>query len=49
MGSFAKDLGPSDAVAVREYLISRANALKAGSPGVAGPPAPRRETGHADN
>jgi quinohemoprotein ethanol dehydrogenase len=49
MGSFAKDLGPSDAVAVREYLISRANALKAAGPGAAGPSAPRRETGHAEN
>ena len=33
MGSFGKDLKPEDAVAVREYLISRANALKAGGPG----------------
>jgi hypothetical protein len=29
MGSFGKDLEPEDAVAVREYLISRANALQA--------------------
>jgi quinohemoprotein ethanol dehydrogenase len=29
MGSFAEDLKPADTVAVREYLISRANALKA--------------------
>jgi len=28
MGSFGKDLKPEDAAAVREYLISRANALK---------------------
>jgi quinohemoprotein ethanol dehydrogenase len=30
MGSFAKELKPADALAVREYLISRANAVKAG-------------------
>jgi quinohemoprotein ethanol dehydrogenase len=50
MGSFAKDLSPADAFAVREYLVSRANALKAGgsaAPSV--PPPPRRETGHAEN
>ncbi len=29
MGSFGEDLKPDDTVAVREYLISRANALKA--------------------
>jgi quinohemoprotein ethanol dehydrogenase len=28
MGSFAKELKPADAAAVREYLIARANALK---------------------
>jgi len=33
MGSFAKDLKPEDAVAVREYLISRANAIKVNGPG----------------
>jgi len=49
MGSFAKDLKPEDTVAVREYLISRANALKAGGPAAAGPPSPRQETGHAGN
>jgi quinohemoprotein ethanol dehydrogenase len=37
MGSFAADLKPQDAVAVREYLISRANALKAAGP----PPSPQ--------
>jgi quinohemoprotein ethanol dehydrogenase len=31
MGSFGKDLKAEDAMAVREYLISRANALKAGA------------------
>jgi mono/diheme cytochrome c family protein len=41
MGSFGKDLKPEDAVAVRAYLISRANALKVGGPGVAAPAAPR--------
>jgi hypothetical protein len=54
MGNFAKDLKPEDTVAIREYLISRANAIKAGGPG-AGPGGPggrappRPETGHADN
>ncbi len=32
MGSFAKDLTPEDAVAVREYLISRATLIKALGP-----------------
>jgi mono/diheme cytochrome c family protein len=41
MGSFAKDLKPEDAAAVREYLISRANAIKAAGPRAAGPGAPR--------
>ena len=52
MGSFAKELKADDAFAVREYLVSRANALKAGSAGAVAPPAPpapRRDTGHADN
>jgi len=40
MGSFAADLKPEDTIAVRAYLVSRANALKA-SGGVAGPAAPR--------
>jgi mono/diheme cytochrome c family protein len=56
MGSFAKELKPEDTVAIREYLISRAQAIKAGGPGaVAGPgaEAPRSsarqpETGHAE-
>jgi PQQ-dependent dehydrogenase (methanol/ethanol family) len=41
MGSFGRDLKPEDAIAVRAYLISRANALKVGGPGVAAPAAPR--------
>jgi len=52
MGSFAKELKADDAFAVREYLVSRANALKAGTSGAVAPPAPpapRRDTGHADN
>jgi alcohol dehydrogenase (cytochrome c)/quinohemoprotein ethanol dehydrogenase len=49
MGSFGKDLKPEDTVAVREYLISRANVLKEGGSGAAGPIAPRQETGHAGN
>jgi PQQ-dependent dehydrogenase (methanol/ethanol family) len=53
MGSFAKELQPDGAVAVRQYLISRATALKAGGAAaggaVAGPPPPRQETGHAEN
>lgn len=48
MGSFGKDLKPEDAVAIREYLISRANALKSGS-GTSGSPAARQEAGHAAN
>jgi mono/diheme cytochrome c family protein len=31
MGSFAKDLKPEDTAAIREYLISRASAIKASS------------------
>jgi len=51
MGSFAKELQPEDAAAVRQYLISRATALKAGGPAAAGagPPPRRQETGHAEN
>jgi alcohol dehydrogenase (cytochrome c)/quinohemoprotein ethanol dehydrogenase len=57
MGNFSKDLKPEDTAAIREYLVSRANALKAGGPGAgSGPgggraaaPAPRQpETGHAN-
>jgi alcohol dehydrogenase (cytochrome c)/quinohemoprotein ethanol dehydrogenase len=32
MGSFAKELSAEDAVAVREYLVSRANVLKTAAP-----------------
>jgi quinohemoprotein ethanol dehydrogenase len=39
MGSFAKFLAPEDSVAIREYLVSRATALKAALP----PPAPAQE------
>jgi mono/diheme cytochrome c family protein len=52
MGSFAKDVSATDAVAVREYLISRANEIKrnppaapggfGGPPPAAVPPAPAR-------
>jgi hypothetical protein len=52
MGSFAKDVSATDAVAVREYLISRANEIKrnpppapggfGGPPPGAAPPAPAR-------
>ena len=49
MGSFGKDLKPEDAAAVREYLISRANALKEGGPGPTAPLVPRQETGHTGN
>jgi alcohol dehydrogenase (cytochrome c)/quinohemoprotein ethanol dehydrogenase len=46
MGSFGNDLKPDDTVAIREYLISRANALKAGGPAAMGPMAPQQQTGH---
>jgi PQQ-dependent dehydrogenase (methanol/ethanol family) len=49
MGSFGKDLKTEDAAAVREYLISRATALKEGGSGATGPLVPRQETGHAGN
>jgi hypothetical protein len=48
MGSFAKDVSATDAVAVREYLISRANEIKRNPPaapagfGAPPPPAPAR-------
>jgi quinohemoprotein ethanol dehydrogenase len=53
MGNFGKDLKPEDTVAVREYLISRAIAIKAGGPGAGaggrGRPAPAPpETGHTN-
>ncbi len=49
MGSFGKDLKPEDAVAVREYLISRANMLKATAAAPPGTSAPGQATGHAAN
>jgi alcohol dehydrogenase (cytochrome c)/quinohemoprotein ethanol dehydrogenase len=49
MGSFGKDMKAEDAVAVREYLVSRANAVKEGGSGATGPVAPRQETGHTGN
>ncbi|HEV2704231.1 MAG TPA: PQQ-dependent dehydrogenase, methanol/ethanol family [Steroidobacteraceae bacterium] len=58
MGDFGKDLKPEDSVAIREFLISRANAIKAGGPaagaGGAGRPggpraAPRPDAGRANN
>ncbi len=48
MGNFSKDLKPEDTVAIRAYLVSRANALKAGGPAAAGPRPARQETGHAE-
>jgi len=55
MGNFGKDLKPEDTVAVREYLVSRANLIKAGGPGAAAgaggrgrPAAAPPETGHAN-
>jgi quinohemoprotein ethanol dehydrogenase len=52
MGSFAKELKPEDAAAIRAYLISRANAIKAAGPAAAanpfGPP-PGGVAGHARN
>ena len=52
MGSFAKDLKPEDAAAVREFIIARANDIKTNGPGPMGgmapPPPPRQETGHSD-
>lgn len=49
MGSFAKDLKPEDTAAIREYLVSRAQALKAGGPAAAGMFGPRPVAGHAAN
>jgi quinohemoprotein ethanol dehydrogenase len=45
MGDFSADVGPEDSIAVREYLISRANALKSALPAAA-PPPPADETGN---
>jgi quinohemoprotein ethanol dehydrogenase len=49
MGNFGKDLTAADAVAVREYLISRANALKVVDGGSTGPSTARPQTGHAEH
>jgi alcohol dehydrogenase (cytochrome c)/quinohemoprotein ethanol dehydrogenase len=49
MGSFGKDLKAEDAAAVREYLISRATALKESGSGTTPPSGPRQETGHTGN
>ena len=49
MGSFADELQPEDAVAVRAYLIAQANELKARGPAALMPRMPRQETGHAQN
>jgi quinohemoprotein ethanol dehydrogenase len=48
MGSFAKELTPADTVAVREYLISRANFVKT-HPEATRPFGPRQDNGHAQN
>ncbi|MET0291197.1 MAG: PQQ-dependent dehydrogenase, methanol/ethanol family [Steroidobacteraceae bacterium] len=47
MGNFSKDVSAADAVAIREYLISRANVLKANPPGGA-PPPPRKVGAHEE-
>jgi quinohemoprotein ethanol dehydrogenase len=52
MGSFGKDLKPEDTAAIREFLISRANALKNAGPAPGrGPAAPavNPQTGHTQN
>jgi mono/diheme cytochrome c family protein len=38
MGDFSADVGDEDSLAVREYLISRANALKSAQPAAPPPP-----------
>ena len=50
MGSFAKELKPEDAAAIREYLISRANAIKENGPPAFGRRGAQREaSGHTQN
>jgi quinohemoprotein ethanol dehydrogenase len=49
MGNFGNDLTAEDAAAVREYLISRANALKVVAAGTLGPSAARPENGHTEH
>jgi PQQ-dependent dehydrogenase (methanol/ethanol family) len=48
MGSFGADLTPQDTFAIRQYLVSRANALKAAGPGAMNPfgPPPAPAAGH---
>jgi quinohemoprotein ethanol dehydrogenase len=46
MGSFAAELKPDDTAAIRQYLISRAIAIKNAPPGAAGPFGPPPATGH---
>jgi quinohemoprotein ethanol dehydrogenase len=47
MASFAKDLSTTDSLAVREYLVSRANVLKSAPPmGGPGAPPPRADDGN---
>jgi quinohemoprotein ethanol dehydrogenase len=53
MGNFGNDLKPEDTVAIREFLVARANALKNAPPG-AGPggpggAGPRQENGRPQN
>jgi mono/diheme cytochrome c family protein len=38
MGNFGQDVSVADSAAVREYLVSRANIMKANPPGPPGPP-----------
>ncbi|MFM1886990.1 MAG: hypothetical protein RL026_2147 [Pseudomonadota bacterium] len=47
MGSFAKELGAEDSAAIREYLISRANAVK-NAAAAPRPAQPGAQTGHAN-
>ena len=43
MGDFSEDVGPEDSIALREYLVSRANVLKERAPP---PPAPVDTSGN---
>ena len=42
MGDFSKDVGPEDSIALREYLIARANVVKERQP----PPPPADNSGN---